>query len=164
MSLSPKTITVFLDASPSSKMRATHAALLGLSAGAYLVGVDVLFAGVQLPPSMSYARGDEALKHVAAYKRQTRRRSRSRRGSGTRALPGSVHRTECSGRVSPNRRENSVEEAIHIAFNSDLVVVGHPEPHGLPDDLSVEKLLLASGGLFSSCPMAGKARRLGTTY
>jgi hypothetical protein len=70
MSLSPKTITIFLDHSPSSKMRATHVASLAQRWGAYLVGVDVVFAGVQLPASMYYARGDKAFEHVAAFKRR----------------------------------------------------------------------------------------------
>jgi nucleotide-binding universal stress UspA family protein len=38
-------------------------------------------------------------------------------------------------------REHSLEEAIHIAFHSDLVVVGHPEPHGLPEERLKELLL-----------------------
>jgi hypothetical protein len=67
MSLAPKTITVFLDGSPSGKKRATHAASLAQRWGAHLVGVNVVFAGVALPASMSYARGDEAFRQITAH-------------------------------------------------------------------------------------------------
>jgi hypothetical protein len=39
MSLGPKTITVFLDASPSGRKRVVHAAALAQRWGAHLVGV-----------------------------------------------------------------------------------------------------------------------------
>jgi nucleotide-binding universal stress UspA family protein len=58
-------------------------------------------------------------------------------------------------------REHSVEQAIHIAFHSDLVVVGHPEPHGLPEELSVEKLLLACGGPLLIVPNAWEGETIG---
>ncbi len=161
MSLSPKTITVFLDASPSSKMRATHAAYLAQRWSAYLVGVDVLFAGVQLPPSMSYVRGDEAFEHVAAYKRQLDAEAEAAADQVREHFLGLCTGQNVLGEFRRIGRENSVEEAIHIAFNSDLVVVGHPEPHGLPDDLSVEKLLLASGGPLLIVPNGWKGETIG---
>jgi nucleotide-binding universal stress UspA family protein len=145
MSHSPKTITVFLHSSSSGQKRAAHAAALARRWGAHLVGVNVVFAGVQLPPSMSYARGARALKQVVAHKRQL--------DSDAEAAAARVNehfQTLCadlrvSGELRAIDRINSVEDAIRIAFHSDLVIVGHPAPHGLPDDLSVEKLLLASG-------------------
>jgi hypothetical protein len=70
MSLSPKTITVFLDATVSGKKRATHAAALAQRWGAHLVGVNVMLEQVPLPVSMSFARGDQAFREVAAYRHQ----------------------------------------------------------------------------------------------
>jgi hypothetical protein len=61
MNLGPKTITVFLDATPSGKKRAAHAASLAQRWDAHLVGVDAVFAGVELPVSMTYARGARAI-------------------------------------------------------------------------------------------------------
>ena len=46
--LYPKTLTVFLDASPSGKHRAVHAAALAQRWDAHLIGVHVVFAGVRL--------------------------------------------------------------------------------------------------------------------
>ena len=36
-------------------------------------------------------------------------------------------------------------EAIFNALHSDLVIIGHPEPNGLPDDVMLETILLGSG-------------------
>jgi hypothetical protein len=46
--LYPKMLTVFLDASPSGKHRAVHAAALAHRWDAHLIGVHVVFAGVRL--------------------------------------------------------------------------------------------------------------------
>jgi len=52
--LYPKTLTVFLDASPSGKHRAVHAAALAHRWDAHVISVHVVFAGVRLdPPSES---------------------------------------------------------------------------------------------------------------
>src|SRR5260370_41799013 len=42
-------------------------------------------------------------------------------------------------------RERSAAEALKVSFLSDLAVVGRPEPNGLPDNVSVTRLLLESG-------------------
>ena len=161
MSLSPKTITVFLHPSSSGQKRAAHAAILAQRSGAHLVGVNVVFAGVQLPPSMSYARGAQALKQVAAHRRQL--------DSDAEAVAAQVNehfQTLCgelglSGELRVIDRVNSVADAIRIAFHSDLVVVGHPEADGLPDDLSVEKLLLASGAPTLIVPNSWEGETIG---
>jgi nucleotide-binding universal stress UspA family protein len=161
MSLSPKTITVFLDASPSGKKRATHAAALAQRWGAHLLGVNVVFAGVELPASMSYARGDEAFKQVSAYKRGLDSGAELAAAQVREHFRAVCARLNVSGEFRPIGRENSTDEAIHIAFHSDLVVVGHPEPHGLPDYLSVEKLLLASGAPLLIVPNAWEGETIG---
>jgi nucleotide-binding universal stress UspA family protein len=145
MLLDPKTVAVFLDASPSGKKRAAHAAVLAHRWGAHLIGVHVVFAGVTWPPSMDYARGEEAIEQVVAYRHELDSEAEAaaiRVGEHFRDLCSSLN---VSGEFRLIGRQNSAEEAIHIAFHSDLIVVGRPEPHGLPDDMSVEKLLLASG-------------------
>src|SRR5260370_42109668 len=49
-------------------------------------------------------------------------------------------------------RERSAAEALKVAFLSDLAVVGRPEPNGLPDNVSVTRLLLESGSPRLICP------------
>jgi hypothetical protein len=66
--LYPKTLTVFLDASPSGKHRAVHAAALAQRWDAHLIGVHVVFAGVRLyPPSESWAIGERAFQAVITH-------------------------------------------------------------------------------------------------
>jgi nucleotide-binding universal stress UspA family protein len=161
MLLDPKTVAVFLDASPSGKNRAAHAASLAQRWGAHLIGVHVVFAGVRWPPSMNYVRGDEAIEQVIAYRNQLDSEAESvatRVGEHFRALCGSLN---VSGEFRLIGRENSAEELIRIAFHSDLIVVGRPEPHGLPDDVSVEKLLLASGTPTLIVPNAWRGEAIG---
>jgi nucleotide-binding universal stress UspA family protein len=161
MSLGPKTITVFLDSSASGRKRAVHAAALAQRWGAHLVGVNVVFAGVALPASMSFARGGQAFKQVAAYKRQLDSDAEDT------AIEVDAHfRAVCtklgvSGKLHQVGRENAVETVIHCAFHSDLVIVGNPEPHGLPDELSVEKLLLASGAPILIVPNSWEGETIG---
>jgi nucleotide-binding universal stress UspA family protein len=123
--------------------------------------VDVVFAGVMLPAWMSYARGDNAFKQVTAYRRQL-----DSDAEGAAARVDEHFRALCAGlNVSGEFRRidrgSSAEEAIRIAFHSDLVMVGRPEPHGLPDYLSVEKLLLASGAPTLIVPNAWEGETIG---
>ena len=127
MSFGPKTIAVFLDDSASGRKRVTHAAALAQRWGAHLVGVNVVFAGVALPASMSFARGGPAFKQVATYRRQLDSDAEDS------AIEVDAHfRAVCtqlgvSGKLHQIGRVNTTEEAIHCAFHSDLVIVGHPE-------------------------------------
>jgi nucleotide-binding universal stress UspA family protein len=161
ISFGPKTITVFVDDSASGRRRVVHAATLAQRWGAHLVGVNVVFAGLALPVSMSFARGAPAFKQMAAYKRQLDSDAEDS------AIEVDVHfravctKLEISGKLHQVGRENTVEEAIHCAFHSDLVIVGHPEPHGLPGELSVEKLLLASGASILIVPNSWEGETIG---
>ena len=161
MTLSPKTITVFLDASPAGKMRAAHAASLAQRWRAHLVGIHAVFAGVVLPASMCWARGKEALRQVVDYERQLDSNAET-----TASQVGEYFRLLCndlgvSGEFRPIGREDTVREAIRIAFHSDLVVVGLPEPNGLPDYLSIDKLLLASSAPLLIVPTSWKGKTIG---
>jgi nucleotide-binding universal stress UspA family protein len=161
MSLSPKTITVFLDASGPGRKRLVHAATLAQRWGAHLVGVNVVFAGVALPASMSFARGGLAFKQVASHKRQLDSDAEATAAEVDVHFRAVCTRLGVSGRHHLIGRENPVEEVIHCALHSDLVIVGHPEPHGLPDELSVEKLLLASGAPILMVPNTWEGETIG---
>ena len=161
MTLSPKTITVFLDASPAGEKRAAHAASLAQRWRAHLVGIHAVFSGVVLPASMCWARGDEALRQVVDYERHL-----DSNAEATASQVGEHFRVLCndlkvSGEFRPIGREDTVYEAIRIALHSDLVVVGHPEPNGLPDDLSIDKLLLESSAPLLILPTAWKGKTIG---
>jgi nucleotide-binding universal stress UspA family protein len=160
--LAPKTIAVFLDASSSGKKRATHAGSLAQRWGAHLVGVNVVVGEVALPASMSYARGSQALRQVTAYKRRLASDAAAATARVNEHFRALCAELRVSGELRLIGQTNSVKEAVRIAFHSDLVVVGHPEPNGLSGDLSVEKLLLASGTPTLIVPNAWEGESIGT--
>ena len=162
MSIDLKTITVFLDATASGQKRAVHAAALAQRWGAHLVGVHVTFAGVTLPPSMSYARGREAAKQVIAYEQQL-----DTSAEAAAAIVRAQFQAICARRNIPCEfrsigRGWSAEDAVVNSLHSDLVVVGHPEPNGLPDDMSPERILLASGVPLLVVPNAWEGETIGS--
>ncbi len=145
MLLTPKVITVFLDPSPSGKRRAVHAAVLARRWRAHLMGVYEAFAGNQWPSSMNYVRGDKGIEEVMAYSY----RFETQPETTTQGV-GQHFRTLCaemnvSCEFHTIGREGSAAEALRVAFLSDLTVVGRPEPNGLPDNVSVTRLLFESG-------------------
>src|SRR5258705_13179087 len=66
--LDPKTIAVFLDASPSGQRRAEHAAALAMRWDADVGGEQVI-ANPELPGYMHNPRGHETVLQVIDYKR-----------------------------------------------------------------------------------------------
>src|SRR5260370_39195572 len=53
------------------------------------------------------------------------------------------------------------QEAILNAFQSDVVVVGHPEPLGLPPHMAPERILLESGVPLLIIPNAWQGETIG---
>jgi nucleotide-binding universal stress UspA family protein len=53
------------------------------------------------------------------------------------------------------------EDAILNALHSDLVIVGHPQPNGLPSDVSLETIFLASGAPLVVLPNAWHGKAIG---
>ena len=162
MSIDPKIVTVFLDASASGRKRAAHAASLAQHWRAHLIGVHSIFEGVTLPPSMCYARGEQAMGAVVAYEHQLDSDAEARA-----AELGEYFRAACaglgvSGEFCPIGRENTRAEAIRIAFHSDLIIVGDPEPLGLPDGLSTERLILETGAPLLIVPNNWKGEKIGS--
>ena len=145
MPINPKTITVFLDASPSGQRRVARAAALAQNWGAHLVGVYVVFKGVMSHPSLAYARSEKAIADVIDYERRVEDAC-----GGATAEVGEYFRTLCAqlgvtAEFRPIQRGKTDEAAIINSLHSDLLVIGHPEPSGLPDDMTAERILLASG-------------------
>ena len=161
MTLCPKTVTVFLDASPSGKNRAAHAAALAQRWGAHLIGVDVVFCGETMHPSHSFARGEKAVKGVFAEQRRVdvdAEAAAAQLGEYFHALCAGL---DVAGEFRPVGRGQPAEEAIVNSLHSDLVVVGHPRPSGLPDDISQERILFASGVPLLIVPNAWRGETIG---
>ena len=70
-------------------------------------------------------------------------------------------RFNVDGEFRPICRRKTAAEAILDALHSDLVVVGNPQPHGLPDDMSPESILLASGVPLLIVPNAWDGQTIG---
>ena len=161
MPIEPRTITVFLDASPSGAKRAAHAVALAQRWGAHLIGVHVVFAGVTPHPSMCYVRGESAIRQVIVDECDLEAVAEA-----ASVLLGRRFRALCAGASVPGefraiRRGRTEEEAVLDSLQSDLVIVGHPEPHGLPDDMSPERMLLASGVPLLIVPNAWACETIG---
>jgi nucleotide-binding universal stress UspA family protein len=144
--LYPKTVTVFLDASPSGKHRAIHAATLAQRWDAHVIGVHVVFAGVRLDqPSESWAIGERAFQAVIAHENRLRADAEAVAAHVSEHFQGLCTRWNVAGELRRIDSDQPAREAILNALHSDLVIVGHPEPNGLPDDVMLETILLASG-------------------
>jgi nucleotide-binding universal stress UspA family protein len=159
--MDPQTITVFLDASPSGERRARHAVALAQRWGSHVVGVHVVFAGVTLPLSMDFAVGHKAIHSVVAYAQRL-----DADAEASAAMLAEHFRSLCvqfnvDGDFHPIGRRKTAVEAILDALHSDLVVVGNPQPHGLPDDMSPESILLASGVPLLIVPNAWDGHTIG---
>jgi nucleotide-binding universal stress UspA family protein len=161
MPIDPKTITVYLDASPSGQNRAARAAALAQRSGAHLVGVHVVFAGVTLHPSACYARGHKAIDQVITHERQLDAAAKAAAALVRGNFLALCARLNIPGEFRSIGRGKTAEEALLNSLHSDLVVVGHPEPHGLPDDISPEKILLASGVPLLIVPNAWHGETIG---
>jgi nucleotide-binding universal stress UspA family protein len=167
MSIDLKTITVFLDATASGQKRAARAAALAQRWGAHLVGVHVTFAVSTFPLSLSYDRGRNAAKHVIAYQQQI-----DASAEAAAAKVGAQFQTTCarlgvSGEFRQigqgwSTEDWSAEDAVVNSLHSDLVVVGHPEPNGLPRHMLPEGMLLASGVPLLVVPNAWEGETIGS--
>ena len=145
MPIVPKTITVFLDPSPSGERRAAQAAAFAKHWDAHLVGVHVVYKDAVLHPAMAYARSEKAIAGVVAHERRLDEgceRATDTLGERFHAL---CAESGVSAEFRRFTRDRTAEAAIANSLHSDLLVVGHPEPNGLPGDMSAQRILLASG-------------------
>jgi nucleotide-binding universal stress UspA family protein len=161
MPIEPRTVTVFLDASPSGAKRAAHAVALAQRWGAHLTGVHVVFAGVTPHPSICYVRGDSAIRQVIVDECELEAVAEAASVLLRRRFRALCASANVPGEFRAIRRGRTAEEAVLNSLGSDLVIVGHPEPHGLPDDMSPERMLLASGAPLLIVPNAWGGETIG---
>jgi nucleotide-binding universal stress UspA family protein len=160
MLIEPKTITVFLDVSASGRSRASHAVALARRWNSQLVGVHVT-AEVTLPPSMSYAYGSNAIRSAIIYERRLEAEVEAAAAVVKEHFRSLCSRFNVRGEFRSVGPRMAVREAIFNALHSDLVLVGHPEPHGLPGGMRPERILLASGVPLLILPNAWEGETIG---
>jgi nucleotide-binding universal stress UspA family protein len=161
MPINPKTIAVFLDASPSGERRAALAALFAQRWEAHLVGIYVVFKGVTPHPSMAYARSEKAIAGVIAHERRIDDACECATAEMSEHFGALCARLGVSGEFRAIHRGKTAEAAIINCLHSDLLVIGHPEPNGLPDDMSAERILIASGVPLLIVPNDWKGETIG---
>jgi nucleotide-binding universal stress UspA family protein len=161
MPIDPKTITVFLDGSASGKRRTAQAAAFAQRWDAYLVGVYVVFNGASLHPSMGYARSEKAIAGVIAHERKVEDACEGATNAVAEHFRSVCADLKVSEEFRPVQRGKTAETAIINSLHSDLIIIGHPGPSGLPDDMSADKILLASGVPLLIIPNDWKGETIG---
>jgi nucleotide-binding universal stress UspA family protein len=159
--LHPKTVTVFLDAGPSGNKRAAHAVALAQRWDAHLVGVHVVFTSETLHPCDSYAIGERAIKQVIAHEKKVRADDEELASQVGEQFVDLCSKSEVSCEFRGISWRQPAEDAILNALHSDLVIVGHPQPNGLPGDVSLETIFLASGAPLVVLPNAWHGKAIG---
>jgi nucleotide-binding universal stress UspA family protein len=159
--LQPKTVTVFLDASPSGNKRAAHAVALAQRWDAHLVGVHVVFTSEALHPWDSYAIGERAIKQVITLEQKVRAYDEEVASQVEEQFVDLCSRSDVSCEFRGISWRQPAEDAILNALHSDLVIVGHPQPNGLPSEVSLETIFLASGAPLVVLPNAWHGNAIG---
>ncbi|MDR3437721.1 universal stress protein [Telmatospirillum sp.] len=137
-----KNIAVFLDDSPEGARVGDYAAVLAKRFTAHLIGIHSIDGIPGECSADSYARGKQAIDGVIARQRAAEEDQALAVGRCFAAL-SAKHGVSSEFRVLWSGRSD--DEALLNSLHCDLVVLGHPKPHGLPDNWSAERLLIASG-------------------
>ncbi len=112
--------------------------------------------------SLAYARSEKAIAGVIAHEQRVADAcecTKTEVGDHFRAL---CARMGVSGEFRPIHRDKTEAAAIINSLHSDLMIIGHPEPNGLPDDMSAEKILVASGVPLMIIPNAWRGETIGS--
>jgi nucleotide-binding universal stress UspA family protein len=159
--LHPKTITAFLDAGVSGKNRAVHAIALAQRWDAHLVGVHVVFTSKALHPSDCYAIGESAIRQVIEHEDRVHADDEAVASQVEEQFGDLCSRSNVGCEFRRISWEQPAEEAILYALHSDLVIVGHPWPNGLPGDVALETIFLAGGAPLLVLPNAWQGKAIG---
>jgi nucleotide-binding universal stress UspA family protein len=157
-----KTIAVFVDATPEGSRRAGHAAALAHRWDAHLVGLHVVSPDHSEHPSVAFARGEKAIRSVILDRRADEDVAEALAVLVARRFKALCRARDVDAEFRLICRDGAGDDAILCSLHSDLVIVGHPAPHGLPEHLSPERLLLASGVPVLIVPNGWNRETIGT--
>lgn len=153
-----KSIAVFLGETPQGQEIAGQAAALARRFAAHLIGIHGIASGAEVSPAESFARGARAIDDVVA-RHLAEERSRVLAVARRFAALAEPHDVPTEFRVI--RWGGADEEALIHSLHCDLVILGHPTPHGLPESWTTERLGMASGLPFLLIPEGWKGTRIG---
>lgn len=140
--MSLRSLVVFVDPTAVCEARIRYAARLAVQHGAHLIGAFVMPTAWRNDHANAFIQGGGAIKEML-----------ERQGLAEReALEGASRQFETlADRETPSFEFRVIPDAevadlarLHC-MHTDLVVVGHPAPGGLPSSWSPEQMLLSSG-------------------
>lgn len=137
-----KNISVFLDDTPQGEKVADHAAALAQRFQAHLIGIHNIDGIPGELPTDSFVRGEQAMDDVIARYRAAEKAQATAVACRFATLS---RKYDIRAEFRVIRWGHGEEEALINSLHCDLVVLGHPKSHGLPESWSAERLLIASG-------------------
>jgi nucleotide-binding universal stress UspA family protein len=153
-----KTVAVFLDDSPQGAKIGECAVEFAHRCGAHLIGIHGMSSNPAEHPSDSFACGKVAIDSVIA---------RFRAAEEQKAVAVGRLFTALSLKQGVNaefrmiQSDRADDDTVLNSLHCDLVVIGHPDPPGLPKGWSPERLLMASGVPVLIIPDGWKSETIG---
>ena len=154
-----KSLVVFVEPSSVGESRVRYAVKLALHHHAHLIGVFVVPKAWDSEPSDSYVRGAEAIRSMLARHEAAERAALMLAGQSFAQAAGHQDFT-CEFRVIHDGDTGDLARVNSL--HSDLVIVGHPLPGGLPKPWSPERMLIATGVPFLIIPKEWQSEYVAT--
>jgi nucleotide-binding universal stress UspA family protein len=153
-----KSIAVFLDDTPKGEKIGECAVELAHRCGAHLIGLHGMSCNPAEHPSDSFACGKAAIHSVMARLQAAERQKALAVGRLFTALS---LKQGVSAEFRMIRSDRADDDTVLNSLHCDLVLIGHPDPPGLPKGWSPERLLMASGVPVLIIPDGWKSERVG---
>jgi len=154
-----KTIAVFLDDTPKGEKIGERAAALAYRCGAHLIGIHGMSCNPAEHPSDSFARGKVAIDRVFA---RLQAAEEQKALAVDRLFTALSLKQGVSAEFRMIRGHRADDDTVLNSLHCDLLVIGHPDPPGLPKSWSSERLLMASGVPVLIIPDGWKSEMIGT--
>ena len=137
-----KSIAVILDDTPKGENIGKTAAALAYLCGKHLIGIHGMSCNPAEHPSDSFARGKVAIDRVFA---RLWAAEEQKALAVDRLFTALSLKQGVSAEFRMIRSHRADDDTVLNSLHCDLVVIGHPDPPGLPKGWSAEQLLMASG-------------------
>lgn len=154
-----KSLVVFVEPSSLGESRVRYAVKLALRHHAHLIGVFIVPKAWDSEPSDSYVRGAEAIRSMLARHEAAERRTLQRASDSFAQAAG---HSDFTSEFRVIRDGDAGDLAKVNSLHSDLVIVGHPLPGGLPKPWSPERMLIATGIPFLIIPKEWQSDHVAT--
>jgi nucleotide-binding universal stress UspA family protein len=144
-----KSIAVFVDPTPAGEARISYAAGLACRHGAHLIGIFVVPSIYGGSAAESFVQGRQAVRQVIA---NHQAQEADAIVAAKRSFSAGCAREDVTFEFRFLHQGDFHDGAALNSLHADLVIVGGPQPGGLPSEWSAEALLLATGVPFLLLP------------